>query len=286
MKKLFYLIILGAGIIGCTTDSDTLNDLDNAQEMNFTIEDSEFTVTTYDYYNRGGKLQGSIHVTQDCDNLYVQFTGEPDEVYLGVFNEDENPEVNQNNGKIKHAELPDDLDSADEDYQWTFPLSDFNTETLKIFARSWGNWAGDETFEDASYLTYVPEACEEVCGYGYGYWKTHGPDSPGNQDYMWPVEEDETLMLGGDNYTTDELLDILNAPVQGDELISLMHHLITAKFNRMIGVDASEIASVISLADEVLEADGEGWTTDEINSVKDQLEAWNEANSCEDESEM
>ncbi|MGY5850300.1 hypothetical protein [Salegentibacter sp. F14] len=166
MKKLFYLIILGAGIIGCSTDTESLTDSNNIQELDFTIENSGFPITTYDYYNNGGKLKGSLLVTQDCDNLYVQITGDPDEVYLGVFDENDNPQVNQNNDKVKYATLPDDLSTADQ-YQWTFPLSGFSTETVKIFARSWGNWVGDLSYYDASYFTYTLETCEVECESGY-----------------------------------------------------------------------------------------------------------------------
>lgn len=286
MKKLFYLVILGAGIIGCTTDPVDPTPENAIDQLNFTFEASGFDVVSYDFYTgneRNPVYKGTMNVSQDCNNLFVAITGEPDEVNLGIFNEGEDPELKRN-GTVHHAQLPHDLDSAT-DYVWVFPLSDFSSETIKIFARSWNDWAGEEEFADANYFTYTLETCDEVCSYGYGYWKNHGPDAPGDQDYMWPIEEDETLMLGEEDFTTEELQEILKEPVHGDELISLMHHLITAKFNLLIGVDGTEISGSIDEADNILSANGDGWSKDEINEIKDLLEDWTEANKCDEDEE-
>jgi len=73
------------------------------------------------------------------------------------------------------------------------------------------------------------------CTYTVGYWKTH-PE-------MWPVL---SLDLGGVTYTKQELLDILNQPVQGNGLISLAHQLIAAKLNVANGADPSASATAIA----------------------------------------
>lgn len=122
------------------------------------------------------------------------------------------------------------------------------------------------------------QACEEICTYGYGYWRNHGPESPGNQENSWPVN---TLELGGKIYNANELLSILNTPVHGDEIISLLHHLIAAKFNIKNGVDSSGIESTIETADKIL-AEEVDKSKDEINEVKDALETFNESNKCDE----
>ena len=128
-----------------------------------------------------------------------------------------------------------------------------------------------------------------ICLYGFGYWKTHGPDSPGNQEDVWPMadedEDEETsddkLVLGDEEYNKMELLDIMRTPVQGDSILSLKHHLIATKFNILIGGDDSVIGTSVSLADDMI-INPAGYSVEEINAVKDALEAYNESSACED----
>ena len=64
-----------------------------------------------------------------------------------------------------------------------------------------------------------------------GFWKTH-PET-------WC---ETTLQLGDVNYVQEELLAILNLPVEGNGLVSLAHQLIAAKLNVACGSDpVSEI---------------------------------------------
>ena len=76
------------------------------------------------------------------------------------------------------------------------------------------------------------------CTYTQGYWKNHPT--------LWPVT---SLMLGSVNYTSAELLSILNQPVSGNGLISLAHQLIAAKLNIANGADPTAASATIAAAD-------------------------------------
>ena len=74
-----------------------------------------------------------------------------------------------------------------------------------------------------------------------GFWKNHPED--------WPVD---SLTLGQQSYSQQELLDILKTPTGGDASMILAHQLIAAKLNLAAGVDGSSISSVVSQADSIL----------------------------------
>src|SRR5262245_38493268 len=79
------------------------------------------------------------------------------------------------------------------------------------------------------------------CTLTQGYWKNH-PDA-------WPVN---SLVIGGETYTEDELIAILQTPVQGDASLILGHQLIAALLNTDNGVSADpDTASAL--------ADAEAW---------------------------
>lgn len=125
----------------------------------------------------------------------------------------------------------------------------------------------------------ISQACDEVCLYGKGYWKNHGPNNPGNQEDLWPIEE--YLELGFTLRDKSELSEILNSEIKGDALTSLMQQLIASKFNILIGGDDSVISSQIALADEIIANPG-NYTKMQINIVKEALEDYNESSKCED----
>ena len=77
-----------------------------------------------------------------------------------------------------------------------------------------------------------------VCTHSQGYWKTH-PDS-------WPVEQ---LELGGETYSKQEALQILNTPSAGDATYILAYQLIAAKLNVASGADDTDIEDTITEAD-------------------------------------
>lgn len=75
--------------------------------------------------------------------------------------------------------------------------------------------------DNGQLLLYTNVAIPTIaCTYTQGYWKNHAA--------AWPVT---SLDLGTVTYDQTQLLSILNAPVQGNGLISLAHQLIAAKLN-------------------------------------------------------
>jgi hypothetical protein len=124
-------------------------------------------------------------------------------------------------------------------------------------------------------VTPTPSATPGGCVFGFGYWKNH-PEA-------WPVTE---LQLGNVTYTQEELLAIMHEPVRGNGLISLAHHLITAKLNVANGADPSCIQQTIADADAligdlVVPPVGDGYLAPrDVNALKDTLEDYNEGHLC------
>jgi hypothetical protein len=121
----------------------------------------------------------------------------------------------------------------------------------------------------------TPTATPGGCVFGFGYWKNH--------PQAWPVTE---LQLGNVTYTQEQLLDIMHEPVRGNGLISLAHHLITAKLNVANGSDPSCIQQTIADADAligdlVVPPVGDGYLPPrDVNALKDILEEYNEGQLC------
>ena len=111
--------------------------------------------------------------------------------------------------------------------------------------------------------------------FGFGYWKNH-PEA-------WPVTQ---LQLGNVTYTQEQLLDIMDEPVRGNGLVSLAHHLITAKLNVANGADPSCIQQTIADADAligdlVVPPVGDGHLAPrDVEALKDTLEEYNEGDLC------
>jgi hypothetical protein len=136
--------------------------------------------------------------------------------------------------------------------------------------------------------TVTVTGCTTVqCTYGFGFWKTHGPDAPGDQSNLWPTTA-LPMMLGTTAYSASQLKSIMDAPVHGNGLISLAHHLITAKLNIANGV-TNTIASTIAQADALIGSlvvppvGGGSLTTTEVETLKNALAAFNTSNRCSDD---
>ena len=128
------------------------------------------------------------------------------------------------------------------------------------------------------------QICEVECLYGYGYWKNHGLSPNGNQEYSWPIDKETgTLLIGDQTLTVGQIYEVLiSIPEKGDAITTLKHHLISAKFNTIMIGDDSAIADVIHTADEMIINEGD-YSKEQINAVKDQLEAYNESAPCDEE---
>ena len=162
---------------------------------------------------------------------------------------------------------------------------EWDCEEVYVFRVKAENLPGNDYRSSAWSMDYTCQAqtCEEQCLYGYGYWKTHGINPPGMQSYMWPIDQDEELMVGNEYLDIYQIYDALMAnPQGGDEIVTLIHHLISAKFNTIMTGDDSAIATMIEQGD-LMVVNPENYSKGEINAVKDELEAYNESAPCEEE---
>ncbi len=98
------------------------------------------------------------------------------------------------------------------------------------------------TCYDGQCIAPPPPECDynQNCTWSYGYWKQH-----------W-VCNWQSLTLGTTKYSHDQLLAILNQPVNGNGLVDLAHQLIGAKMNIVKGADATSIQSTLNAADALI----------------------------------
>jgi len=113
------------------------------------------------------------------------------------------------------------------------------------------------------------------CARTTGFWKTHYPDD-------WPVT---TLTVGGETYDGPALVDFLDANGP-DAATRLATHLVATKLNLASG-SAPTIQDVVDDADAFLEAhppgsDPKGPAKNDADALKDQLDAYNNAEECND----
>jgi hypothetical protein len=80
-----------------------------------------------------------------------------------------------------------------------------------------------------------------ACPRGLGYWKKHAS--------AWPVN---SLTLGCQTYSGEELLALLRMPVRGDASIILAHQLISAKLNVFNGSNPMPVSDAFTQADTLL----------------------------------
>lgn len=103
-------------------------------------------------------------------------------------------------------------------------------------------------FQASASVAITTANCPPVvkgCTHTIGFWKT--PQHLGN----WPVT---SLKLGDRDYSQNQLVSILNQPVQGNGLISLAHQLIAAKLNVATGATVpTSVANAITAADTLID---------------------------------
>ncbi len=128
-------------------------------------------------------------------------------------------------------------------------ILDPGTEYVYVaYANEASGWEQSAFSADLFTTTGINPNCTQ------GYWKTHGPPpcQTGNNSNDWPTNN---LTLGsgpGVNYTDAQLCSIFQTPAGGNGLISLAHQLITAKFNLLLGADASCVQADVDAADALI----------------------------------
>jgi hypothetical protein len=94
----------------------------------------------------------------------------------------------------------------------------------------------------SSYPSHYYGSTTSGCTYTQGFWKNH-PE-------RWRVA---SLSLGTTSYSRDQLVTILQTPVQGNGLVSLVHQLIAAKLNQANGASLTPaVRDAINAADRMI----------------------------------
>jgi uncharacterized delta-60 repeat protein len=101
---------------------------------------------------------------------------------------------------------------------------------------------GDQSTLDFALARYDGTPCAAApCPLPHGFWK--------NNPASWPVD---SLMLGSQSYTKNELLALLKTSTQTDASIILARQLIAARLNIENGSDATPVSPTIIDADALL----------------------------------
>lgn len=193
MRKITPLFILLLMMAGCSVESyDSSEDLITADAK---LKIQEATIANGIY--AGPNLKGTVLVTNDCDNLYIEIvpTGnDPTDAKLGVFADGGLPATNGQSGNISTNGFYS-LESAP-DLKWTFQLED--ETSFNIFITAWGgDWAGASSTDgiNQNYINYTVDysgcdGCEESFNYDDA-----GDDDPTTYTFYYTPAVD---MIGAD----------------------------------------------------------------------------------------
>ena len=128
---------------------------------------------------------------------------------------------------------------------WGFTISGSASITGRVELQSLDgviiNWEDTLQYKDICPPVTVDCPCTCRGTATPGYWKNH-PDS-------WPVE---TLVIGGQTYTREELIAILCNGGRGDKTYTLFHALLAARLNILSGCSAACVTAAVTAADEWL----------------------------------
>ncbi len=172
---------------GCSVESmDEFSTLDSKAKSKSTETSNEDPMGFYTGQNNGRKLQGTLSITNDCDNLYLEIIPEgdaPGEVDIWILTE--LPELNGGGNNIPGGSQYD-LDDAD-GLTWSFALSEFDTEQeILIFTKAWGSFAGPQLIQDVSYTEYSFDLSMCVCEESFEYTENEN----GTYSFTYTPEDD------------------------------------------------------------------------------------------------
>lgn len=190
MKKIIYPIMLVFAFYGCSVESIDSNENLITADAKLKAQEAIDPMGIYS----GPNLKGTVSVTNDCDNLYIEIvpTGEdPTDAKLGIFANGDLPGTSGQSGNIKTDDFSH-LDSAT-DLIWTISLND--ETSFNIFITAWGgDWAGAESTEgiNQNYITYIVDysGCDE-CEESFSY-DDAGDDNPTTYTFYYTPAEDMT----------------------------------------------------------------------------------------------
>lgn len=251
MKKIIFLSLLAIGMTGCSVES----------------MDSEELLTA----------DAKFKLASTCEMVFLENVCAGEETVITVnFSQRTNPQ-----GKNLPTNIKVDLEV---DGEWIdiyrANLNDVTTTSFKYTFTDATDYslrysAGTGQWNDVQIL--MVNDCNPICAYGKGYWRNHGPNNPGEQENMYPVE---SLDIAGTTYSQEALQAILMETGNIGDIKKMKQHLITVLLNIANGVDGANIISSIENAEEVI--NGNIIEKNEVNGIKDALEAFNENNGCDD----
>ena len=169
---------------------------------------------------------------EDADALLAQFTGKlPYGIRPSTDEGHEAVHLAGTLGEFNEGELEGGPDSCDDDEDEETPTG---TPTAT------GTPATFTPTVTGTPATSTPTP-KEGCVAGQGFWKNHAE--------LWPVD---SLTLGAQDYTQQELLILLHTPIRGDASLILAKQLIAAELSIASGADDAAVADAIAQAHELL----------------------------------
>ena len=289
MKKLIYLFILAIGFTSCSVESidSTENLLVADLKAKAQNEKAQFDIPTLSY---GEVTENSLQIIVTAGNngatggISVRWmTSETytsngwDNALAGHVNLKDN-----NNTIIGLNEEGDTFQFNLENYLDPEGLEDYNRNLecgLSYYFIVQASQHGQLGKSDYSTpQLFSTSSCVEVCAYGKGYWTNHGPLNPGNQEDAYP---NGGIKIGNTYYELSALQSILQENGNSGGVFKMKQHLITVLLNIANGVDGSSMDDIISVANAIIVANGDGYSPQDINNAKDALEAFNKGKACE-----
>jgi hypothetical protein len=132
---------------------------------------------------------------------------------------------------------------------WLFPNGPYNTYTLTATPPPGSPFVTFNVYDvaftsDITVVVVLPLGVPpppNACPVSQGFWKNHAQ--------FWPVN---SLTLGSESYTQQQLGVLLGMPTQGDASLTLGHQLIAAKLNIAWGSNPGPIEGTLSSAGSLL----------------------------------
>ena len=245
MKKLIYLFILAIGFTSCSVESiDSTENLLTADLKAPKISVAYAGPGEGAFVNNGGKTFGYIFVTNDCENIYIEFaptgTDDIEEVKMGVFEDGTLPSLN-NGGNI-NVWTPFSYDlSNGADLKWVVPYSAGQT-SVNIFANAWGQWAGDLQHGKVNYLTYSIEEviCDELeCESGYMIGDKNFDEIGPSNNWGWAHK----FVFEGSGFETRKIHQ-KNGPLDGSVTVSYNNGVITVEEGDGVSISHLYISNI------------------------------------------
>lgn len=193
MKKLSFIIVLLA-MMSCSSEALDTGSVSLDAKSSQLISSNDSPSNEWTYINNGGKTQGKVLVSNDCESVTLQFVEMGSVIEDGEFDLTTSlPELN-NGGQINGG-FSYSLEDLDDNLSFTISFEDLgitHEDDLYIFAKAWGKWAGTSEYGRLNYFTYDVEEKSCACEESFDYVKN--PDGSYTFTYI-PAEDMEDAHL-------------------------------------------------------------------------------------------